>query len=90
MENLYDREMYGADLASEVEQLGRIAIGIANRWVLGWPSVAQRMVENGTYLNLLISQVELEKTILSNEPGMRHLSPSEILSVYEIREAPPY
>lgn len=56
MENLHDREMYGADLASEVEQLGRIAIGIANRWVSGWPSVAQSMVENGTYLDLFIDR----------------------------------
>jgi hypothetical protein len=89
MENLINRDIYGTDLADKIEELGSIATGIANRWVSGWPSAVQSLVSNGTYLDLLIAQVDQEKTILANEASMRHLSPSEILSVYEISKAPP-
>lgn len=89
MENLHNREIYGPHLAIEIEKLGSIGIDIANRWMLGWPGAVQNLLDNGTYFDLFCAQVEQEKTILSNESGMRHLSPSEILSVYEIRKAPP-
>ena len=89
MENLINRDIYGADLANKIEDLGSIATDIANRWESGWPSAVRSLVSNGTYLDLLIAQVDQEKTILANEASMRHLSPSEILSVHEISKAPP-
>ncbi|MET3109096.1 hypothetical protein AAKU58_003945 [Oxalobacteraceae bacterium GrIS 1.18] len=89
MENLLTREIYGPDLAYKIEVLGNIAIEIANRWVSGWPSAVLNLLDNGTYFDLLVAQVDQEKTILANESGLRHLSPSEILSVYEISKAPP-
>lgn len=89
MENLLNREIYGSHLAIEIEKLGRIATGIANRWLSGWPTAVQNLLDNGTYFDLLVAQVDQEKTILANETNMRHLSPREILSMYEIREAPP-
>ena len=89
MENLISQSAYGAELANEIETLGNLAIAIANRWMLGWPSAVQNLLENGTYYDSLCAQVEQEKAILANESNMRHLSPSEILSVYEIKKSPP-
>ena len=89
MENLHNREIYGLHLAIDIEKLGSIGTDIANRWLLGWPRAVKNLLDTGTYFDLFCAQVEQEKMILSNESGMRHLSPREILSVYEIREAPP-
>ncbi len=89
MENLQNREIYGPHLAIDIEKLGSIGTDIANRWLLGWPNAVKNLLDIGTYLDILTAQVDHEKTVLSNESGLRHLSPREILSVYEIREAPP-
>ena len=89
MENLVNRELYGADLANDIEALGGIATGIANRWLLGWPTNVQSMLDAKTFFDLLVIQVDQEKQILTSESAMRHLSPAEILSVYEIKKSPP-
>jgi len=89
MENLLSRAMYGANLSQAIETLGSISIGIANRWMLGWPAAVELMLQDGNYFESLRAQVDQEKAVLCAEGNMSHLSPSEILSVHEISKAPP-
>lgn len=85
METLTSRQTYAPVLALEIETMGSMAVSVANRWILGWPA----RLKAGTYLRLLDAQVDQEKDVLANEPGLRHLSRHESLQMYEIREAPP-
>ena len=55
MENLVNRERYGAYLANEIEKLDSVAIGMENRWVLGWANVVHSMLEANTYFDLLLA-----------------------------------
>jgi len=89
MESLYQREVYGADLAHKIEQLGSMAVSVTNRWMLGWPRSVKTMLGEGTFFDLLVAQVEQEASVLAEEANLRHLSRTEILHLYEIRESPP-
>ncbi|MEO6354854.1 MAG: hypothetical protein ABIO19_05460 [Burkholderiaceae bacterium] len=89
MQELISRKTYGQDVAASIEALGAMAVSVANRWMMGWPARVKALLKAGTYLGCLETQVEQEKTILANEPNMRHLARHEILQIYEIRESPP-
>lgn len=90
MDELTRRNLYRADVASGIEALGTMAVSVANRWIMGWPERVAALLKSGAYLEHLAHQVAQEKTILANEPNLRHLSRHEILQIYEIREAPPW
>ena len=89
MEQLLQTTIYGSELAGKINAMGAMAIGIANRWMLGWPERVRALVMASVYLKHLESQVDQEKEILVNETNLRHLSRREVLQIYEIREAPP-
>ena len=91
-EELYNRAAYPQDLPLKIEQMGSIALSVANSWLLGWPEVVKQYFQNSqaqVYLSLLGTRVDLEKDILVNEANLRHLSRREILQLYEIKEALP-
>lgn len=89
MQELMDRQTYGPELALKIEVMGSVAVGVANRWLLGWRNRVIALLKVGAYLESLEAQVNQEKDILANEAGLRHLSRREILQMYEINEAPP-
>ena len=89
MEALYSPKTYPRPIADQIEQMGSIAVSIANRWLLGWPKRVKSLLKSGTYLDSLSLQVDQEKDILANEANLRHLARREILELYEIRESPP-
>jgi hypothetical protein len=90
MEELTRRKAYTAEIATEIEARGAMAVSIANRWNIGWPDRVTSLLKSGTYLSCLDSQVDQEKAILANEANLRHLARHEILQIYEIRESPPW
>lgn len=90
MQELAIRLKYNQDVASKIEAMRAMTVEIANRWILGWPQRVAALMESGTYLDCLASQVEKEKVLLANEPNMRHLARHEVLQIYEISEAPPW
>jgi len=87
-EYLTPRNIYLPSVACQIEALGTMAVSIANRWALGWPGPVQALLAEGGYIAALSAQVDQEKDVLANEAGLRHLSPREILQVYEINPAP--
>jgi len=89
IEELYSPKTYPRPVADQIEQMGALAVSIANRWLLGWPKRVTSLLKSGTYLDSLSSQVGQEKDILANEANLRHLARREILELYEIRESPP-
>lgn len=88
MEPLYMRELYGTPTAVQIEVMGSIAIGIANRWALGWPDRVVAMLTSGTYMQVLREQSEMEKDVLANEYAL-HLARAEILQMHGVAHAPP-
>ena len=89
IEELYSPTTYPRPVADQIEQMGSVAISVANRWLLGWPKKVTSLLKAGTYLDSLSLQVDQEKHILANEANLRHLARREILELYEIRESPP-
>lgn len=89
IEKLYSPKTYPCPMPEEIEQMGSIAVSIANRWLLGWPKQAKTLIQSGNYLDCLAGQVDQEKTMLANEANLRHLTRREILQMYEIKESPP-
>ena len=91
-EELYNRAAYPQDLPLKIEQMGSIAVSVANSWLMGWPEIVKQYFQNSqaqVYLSLLETRVDLEMDILSNEANLRHLSRREVLQMYEVKEAPP-
>jgi len=89
MEDLTSRQIYEPDLAAKIEEMGSVAISVANRWAMGWTPRVKALLKAETYLDCLAAQVEREKDILANEASLRHLSRREVLQMYEIQESPP-
>lgn len=89
METLYSPKTYRRPMPETIEEMGALAVSIANRWLLGWPKQSKALMQSGNYLDCLAGQVDQEKTILANEANLRHLARREILELYEIRESPP-
>lgn len=89
MEELASRKTYPPGVASKIEERGAISVSIANRWMMGWPARVTALLNAGTYLDCLETQVGQEKEVLANEANLRHLSRREILQMYEIKESPP-
>ena len=87
-EALTSRNAYAPQIAARIEAMGSVAVSVANRWLMGWPARVTALLQAHAYLACLETQVEQEKTVLANEANLRHLSPREILQLYEIREAP--
>ena len=88
-EELYSPKTYPRPVADQIEQMGSVAVSVANRWLLGWPKRVKSLLKAGTYLDSLSLQVDQEKHILANEANLCHLARREILELYEIRESPP-
>ena len=91
-EELYNRAAYPQDLPLKIEQMGSIAVSVANSWLMGWPEIVKQYFQNSqaqVYLSILETRVDLEMDILSNEANLRHLSRREVLQMYEVKEAPP-
>jgi hypothetical protein len=91
-EELYNRAAYPQDLPLKIEQMGSIAMSVANSWLMGWPEIVKQYFLNSqaqVYLSLLETRMDAEKDILANEANLRHLSRREILQLYEIKEDPP-
>lgn len=89
MEALYSRQTYGESLALEIEAMGSTAVAIMNRWALGWPDRVMAMQASDTLLAKLREQTELEKDVLAEETGLKHLSTAEILQMHGVAlEAP--
>lgn len=91
-EEIYNQAAYPLDLPLKIEQMGLIAVSVANAWMLGWPEIVKPYFQNlqgQAYLSLLETRVDWEKDILSNEANLRHLSRREILQLYEVKESPP-
>lgn len=84
------RKNYTQKQLAQIEAMGSLSLAVANRWMMGWPDRVAALFAAGTYFDCLASQVEREKTVLADEPNMRHLARHEILQMYEIREAPPW
>lgn len=89
MEALYKRELYGETTALKIEVMGSTAISIANRWALGWPDRVISLLVANQYLDKLREQTNLEKDVLANETGTKHLSTSEILTMHGVQQEPP-
>jgi len=89
MQALHDRGRYGPDLALQIESMGATAVAIANRWILGWPLRVNALLAAGRLPSTLRTQTELEKDVLSEAVGMRHLSTIEILQIHHVELAPP-
>jgi hypothetical protein len=53
MQELAMREKYKADLASQIEAMGSLAVAVANRWIMGWPQRVGALMKAGTYLESL-------------------------------------
>lgn len=76
-EELYQRAAYPQDLPLKIEQMGSIALSVANSWLLGWPEIVthyfqQAQSQAQAFLNLLETRVSVEKDILANEANLRH------------------
>lgn len=90
IEQLYKGYVYPIEIQRQIEQMGATAISIANRWLLGWEGEVVGLLENNYYLQHLVEQTELEKTILSEEPNSNHLSRLEILEIHGVNAFPPF
>jgi hypothetical protein len=86
--DLYKRERYPSSIQTELDRMPGIAVMIANRWMLGWPKAVMALIAEGTYLELLKGQEELEREAYS-EPGNSHLARHEIAEMYGLSPAPP-
>lgn len=89
IEALYNRSVYGPELAGRIEESGSYTISVANRWLLSWPDRVQTLLDSGEYLDCLRSQAEHEKGVLVSEPNMPHLARHDILQMHGVNPAPP-
>jgi hypothetical protein len=89
LEELYKREIYGPEGALQIEDLGRIAVSIANRWQLGWPKRVKALMDARIYMVNLDAQMELELDVVVDAVGLGHLTHHELMQLYGVDEAPP-
>ena len=89
MEELINRDIYGPQGALQIEEMGSIAVSIANRWQLGWPERVKALIEARIYLVNLDAQIERELDALADAANLQHLTHSEILQVYGVSQDPP-
>ncbi len=89
MEPLYNPQLYGTTIANEIETMGARAVAIANRWAMGSPETVMALLVAREFTPKLREQNERELDVLAEETGMRHLSPTEILTVHGVELGPP-
>ncbi|MBT3066724.1 hypothetical protein [Rhodoferax sp. U11-2br] len=89
MEELLNRDIYGPQGALQIEEMGSIAVSIANRWQLGWPERVTALIKARVYLVNLDAQLERELDALADAVNLQHLTHSEILQVYGVSQDPP-
>ena len=88
-EPLLSPNQYPAEVAKAVVATGPLAVQIANRWMLGWPHRVKAGLAAGTYLEALRAQEELERSVLAQAQGVRHLARHEIMEEFGLSPAPP-
>lgn len=76
MQKLYRPNSYPPEVREKLRTMPPLAIEIANRWMLGWPTRAKGLLATGEYLLALIDQEDKERTTIS-APGTNHLAHHE-------------
>lgn len=92
MSLLYAQELLKPETVAEILELGRKAEQIADRWAMGWPRRTRELEKQGTLLQHLREQTELENRALAEAHqggNVQHLADHEIAELYELREGPP-
>ena len=88
IEPLLYADEYPAAVATSVLALSPLAVEIANRWMLGWPTQTKALLAAGTYLPILKAQEKQEREILASTQT-QHLARHELMAEYGLRPAPP-
>lgn len=89
MQELLQRTVYGEVLALKVEVLGPRGVAIANRWMLGWPVEARKLIQSGAFLQKLMEQVNREVAVMAEATELGHLADHEILAMHDVPMHPP-
>jgi hypothetical protein len=89
IEPLLSPRLYPAEVAADVVAISPLAVTIANRWAMGWPKHVKAMLAEGTYLEALRQQEEVERRVLSEAQNMRHLARHEVMEEFGLSPAPP-
>ena len=88
MQDVYRKKAYPQDVLVKIRNSGRLGIGLANRWMLGWPEGVQRLLVAGEYLAAFERQLNLELDALA-ESTTTHLAPMEIIAMAGLAMGPP-
>ncbi len=89
MQELTNAKLYPLEMRKMIYRMGTLAVAIANRWMLGWPSRVQTLLDKSELLDYLTIQVEKEQKALAEMTGMEHLAQHEKMAMLEINPAPP-
>ncbi len=85
---IYHPRAYPAPVLAELKAMTRLAIMIANRWMLGWPKVVKAHLASGHYVMFLRDQEEAERRAYA-DPTTHHLARHEIAEMYGLSPKPP-
>ena len=87
MQELHKPETYPAPVLQALKAMPPLAVEIANRWQLGWPTRVKALIEQNLYLEALKTQEEQEREAYS--AGNSHLARHEIAEMYGLSPEPP-
>ena len=88
MQEIYKPTQYPKEVLNKLKLMPPLAIEIANRWALGWPTDVANLIATGEFLPALTNQEQQEREVLSN-PGSSHLARHEIVQEYGLSLSPP-
>ncbi|KGM55011.1 hypothetical protein N800_01655 [Lysobacter daejeonensis GH1-9] len=88
IEPLLRPKAYPADVAAQIRATSPLAVQIANRWMLGWPTRVKTLLAAGSYLPALKEQETQEREVLANSQ-VTHLARHELMEEFGLSPAPP-
>lgn len=88
IESLVSPKAYPPEVGAQVVALSPLAVAIANRWMLGWPTTVKALLAAGSYLPALRRQEQQEREVLADNQ-LQHLARHELMELTGLSPAPP-
>jgi hypothetical protein len=89
MKPLYNPDVYPDQIQKMICESGETGIEIANRWMIGWPKRAVKLLVEDMYEEVFQYQLLQELDVIARASNLSHLAPTEIVVMSGLSVEPP-
>jgi hypothetical protein len=89
MQSLYNPDIYPDEVREMICESGETGIGIANRWMTGWPKRVVKLLVEDMYEGAFQYQLLQEQDVIARASNLSHLAPMEIIVMSGLNPEPP-